>query len=163
VLSTTASVATSAASRSKGGPTDASVAPRGRVCCPRGRVCRPPWPRLSPLRPRLSPSVAASVTPKAASVALRGRVCRPPWPRLSPPVAASVVVSVVDHPALKRSYLLAPDSNFDDLRHFGKLTQRATQPTKALNPVHNGSKQYFTLRAIIVSGEHRKSFLSSPS
>jgi hypothetical protein len=47
VLSTTASVATSAASRSEGGPTDTSVSSRGRVC-------RPPWPRLSPPWPHLS-------------------------------------------------------------------------------------------------------------
>jgi hypothetical protein len=97
-------------------------------------VCHPLWPRLSCPRPRLSPSVAASVA-----------------------------ASVVDHPALKRSYVLAPNSDFDDLGHFGKLTQRATQPTKALDPVHTESKQYSTLRAIIVSGEHQKTFLSSPS
>jgi hypothetical protein len=84
----------------------------------------------------LSPPVAVSITPEATSVALHGRICRPPWSRLSPPVAASVA----DHPALKRSYLLAPNSDFDDLGHFGKLTQRATQPTKALNPAHNRSK-----------------------
>jgi hypothetical protein len=46
--------------------------------------------------------------------------------------------SVADHPALKWSYLLAPNSDFDDLGHFGKLTQRATQPTKAFDPIRNG-------------------------
>jgi hypothetical protein len=61
---------------------------------------------------------------------------------------------VTDHPTLKRSYLLTPNSDFDDLGHFGKITQRATQPTKALDPIHNISKKYSTPRAILVSGEH---------
>jgi hypothetical protein len=34
---------------------------------------------------------------------------------------------------------LAPNSNFDDLGHFGKLMQRATHPI-ILDPNHNGSK-----------------------
>jgi hypothetical protein len=74
-----------------------------------------------------------------------------------------VTSPVTDHSSIKQRYLLAPNSNFDDLGHFGKLTQRDTQPTKALDPIHNGSKQYSTPRAILVSGEHRKTFLSSPS
>jgi hypothetical protein len=61
---------------------------------------------------------------------------------------------VTDHSTLKQSYLLALNFDFDDLRHFGKLTQRATQPTIALDPIHNRSKQYFTARVILVSGEH---------
>jgi hypothetical protein len=72
-------------------------------------------------------------------------------------------MSVADHPTLKRSYLLALNSDFDDLGHFEKLTQRATQYTKAFDPVLNGSKQYSTQRVIIESKEHRKTFLSSPS
>jgi hypothetical protein len=92
--------------------------------------------------------MAASVAPEAVSVAL---------------VAASVAASVADHPALKRSYLLAPNSDFDDLGYFKKFTQRDTQPTKAFDPVLNGSKQYSTQRAIKESKEHRKIFLSSPS
>jgi hypothetical protein len=57
----------------------------------------------------------------------------PSWPHLSPSVdasvalvVASVAAYVADYPALKRSYLLALNSNFDDLGYFGKLTQRAT-------------------------------------
>jgi hypothetical protein len=97
--------------------------------------------------------VAASVTPEAASVA----------PEAAPvaPVAAFVAASVVDHPALKRSYLLALNFDFNDLGYFGKLTQRDTQPTKVFDLIPNGSKQYSTQRAIIVSKEHRKTFLSS--
>jgi hypothetical protein len=68
-----------------------------------------------------------------------------------------------DHSTLKRSYLLAPNSDFDDLRHFGKVTQRATQSIKVLDLIHNRSKQYSTPRAILVSEEHWKTFLSSPS
>jgi hypothetical protein len=97
------------------------------------------------LEAALSPSVATSVAPVAASV------------------ATSLAVSVTDHPALKRSYLLTPNSDFDDLRHFEKLTQRATQPNKAFDPVLNGSKKYSIQRVIKESKEHRKTFLSSPS
>jgi hypothetical protein len=72
-----------------------------------------------------------------------------------------VAASVADHPALKRSYLLALNSDFDDLGYFGKLTQRATQHNKAFDPIPNVSKHYSTQRAIIVSKEYRKTFLSS--
>jgi hypothetical protein len=71
--------------------------------------------------PRLSPPPL-----QTEARVIRQTRLSPPRPRLSPSVAASVAASVADHPALKRSYLLALNFDFDDLGHFGKLTQRAT-------------------------------------
>ena len=59
--------------------------------------------------------------------------------------------------------MLTFSSEFDDLGHFGKLTQRAIQSIWLLNPSQNVSKQYFNLKAILISGEHRKASFSSPS
>ena len=65
--------------------------------------------------------------------------------------------------SVKRPYLLAPMSKLGDLGLYGKLVQRTTQLNWKFDPKHNGSKQYSTPRANLVSGEHRKIFLASPS